>query len=76
MKSRYPYLQQHAESVLDLEGPAGAVDEVDDDGGVVGLSENDRVRLVVRSNISGEHRACKMVHWRRGNNHYRANVLL
>ena len=48
------------ECVLDLEEPAGAVDEADDDGDVAGLSENDRARhvVVVRSKISGgEHGA-------------------
>ena len=45
-----------AESVHDREEPACAVDEADDDGGVVGLSRSDIVRHVVRHNISGKHR--------------------
>ena len=45
-----------AESVQDREEPACAVGEVDDDGGVVGLSRSDIVRHVARHNIPGKHR--------------------
>ena len=48
---------RHGESLKDLDEPAGAVDEVDDDGDVVVISKIDRVRHLVRNNIPGDNRA-------------------
>ena len=54
MKSSIPATKR---AVWISTNPAGAVYEVDDDGDVVGISKNDRVRHVVRNDISGEHPA-------------------